>query len=181
MGAQGDRRHLRTACTRTVGVMAGFVPRRLCGSVASVPHKRRRLPWSWWSRMSPNLLMRGVCSLLCLMAYEEVLDQRRSSCPSRRARIARSSAPLPSRRCLPRAGRRRRPWEALPVFIVIEQIETRQIAFQNLGSTGNLSICSNICSMACRLYVPAASLTSIGDALQQFDSRQIQVTGARLT
>ena len=65
--------------------------------------------------------------------------------------------------------------------IVIEQLETRQIAFQNLGSTGNLSICSNICSMACRQYVSAASLASIGDALQQFDSRQIQVTGARLT
>lgn len=56
--------------------MAGFVPWRLCGSVASVTHKRRRLSWSRWSRMSPNLLMRGVGSFLCLMAYEEVLDQR---------------------------------------------------------------------------------------------------------
>lgn len=179
MGAQGDRHHLRAACTRTVGVMAGFVPRRLCGSVASVTHKRRRLSWSRWSRMSPNLLMRGVALSFASWRMRKF---------STNAIIVSFSAGADSAiisaiavKALPSTSRASSPLGGIARVIVTEQLETRQIALQNLGSTGNLSICSNICSMACRLYVPAASLASIGDALRQFDSRQIQVTGARLT
>ena len=180
MGAQGDRHHLRAACTRTVGVMAGFVPWRLCGSVASVTHKRRRLSWSRWSRMSPNLLMRGVALSFASWRMRKFSTNAIIVSFSAGADSAIISAiavkALPS---MSRASSS--PLGGIARVIVIEQLETRQIAFQNLGSTGNLSICSNICSMACRLYVPAASLASIGDALRQFDSRQIQVTGARLT